>query len=668
MNIAPGTPARVFNALKPIALLAALYCATSAQAFQFKTENGISGSFDTIVSYGISVRTENPDPSLIGIANGGTSRSVNEDDGDRAYKKNDVFASVFKVTHDLDVKWKNFGLFTRASYFYDFENHDRSNLGPVGRERVGRDARILDAFVSANTDIGGKGLRMRIGSQVVSWGESTFIPNGINVINSVDLTKLRIPGSELKEAFIPSTMLWASQEISKNASIEGFILGNFDKTKLDPRGSYFSNNDTVSDDSNTVIVTFGRRHDLSGPATNPVPPNVPTLGTAAAGLYGPFDPAAAVWAPRSNDRNPSDSGQYGIAFRYLSPDLNNTEFAFYHINYHNRTPVVSAIKGTPTSVLTGGPLIAGICGSAALSALCHTGTATYFAEYPENIRLYGMSFNTGGPLGIALQGEYSYRPNQPLQIATAEVILAALSAPNLITGFETIPGTVNAAIGRPFGVSAAGLVPNGTYIQGWRPVKVSQAQVTGTKVFPNLVGADQLAIVGEIGATKYHNLPKDLKFNGPAAYLPATVQGAVAGQSGSIQESGFVTDFSWGYRLVGRLDYTNSLFGSNMSPRIAFSHDVKGVSQTFNEGVKSASLGVNFEYKKAFTVDLSYTSFFGGRVYCGTDQVTNAGQTSLAAQINGVPGLAAPQGANYCSSANPLKDRDFYSVVLTYSF
>ena len=649
MNKAPRTHARFFNALKPIALLAALYCATSAQAIQFKTESGISGSFDTIISYGISVRTGDPDQSLIGIANGGTSRSVNEDDGNRAYKKNDVFASVLKATHDLDVKWKNFGLFTRASYFYDFENNDRSNLGPVGRERVGRDARILDAFVSANTDIGGKGLRMRAGNQVVSWGESTFIPNGINVINSVDLSKLRIPGSELKEAFIPSTMLWASQELSKNASIEGFILGNFDKIKLDPRGSYFSNNDTVSDDSNTVIVTFGRRRDLSGPPTNPVPPNVPTLGTAASGLYGPFDPAAAVWAPRSNDRNPSDGGQYGIAFRYLSPELRNTEFAFYHLNYHNRTPVVSALRGTPTSVLTGGPLIAGICGAPALSALCHTGTATYFSEYPENIRLYGMSFNTGGPLGIALQGEYSYRSNQPLQIATAEVILATFGAPNLIYGATQITGA-------PVGATPAALLPTGTYIQGWRPVKVSQAQITGTKVFANIVGADQLAIVGEIGATKYHNLPKDLKFNGPGAYLPATAFGAALGGANSVQETGFVTDFSWGYRVVGRLDYSNSLFGTNMSPRIAWSHDVKGVSSTFNEGIKSASVGVNFEYKKAFTVDLSYTTFMGGRTYCGTDSPPTT-QSSVGGQ-----------SASYCSSANPLKDRDFYSVVLSYSF
>jgi hypothetical protein len=630
---------RLSPALKPIALAAALYCATGAEAFQFGSEGGIKGSLDTTVSYGISVRAQDADPNLIGLANGGTSRSVNEDDGDRNYKKNKPFANVLKATHELDAKYKNFGLFARGTYFYDFENEDKAGLGPEGRKRIGRDARMLDAFVSGSFDVGGKNLRMRLGNQVVSWGESTFIPNGINVINPVDLSKLRIPGSELKEAFIPSKMLWASQELTANASVEGFVLGNFDKVKLDPRGSYFSNNDAASDDSWRVFTGFGRRHDLTNPATNPIPPTSPAYPTAS-GLYGPFDPAAAVWAPRSNDRDAKDSGQYGLALRYLAPELNNTEFALYHINYHSRIPVLSGIKGTVTSVLTGGPLA---------TASGQTGTATYFAEFPENIRLFGMSFNTQGPAGIALQGEYSYRPNLPLQLATAEVILATLGAPNLITGYTQIPGAAT-------GASAAALVPNGTYIQGWRSVKASQLQVTGTKSIPNVLSADQLVLLGEVGVTKYHNLPSDLKFNGPAAYLPATPLGAVAGSANSVQDIGFVTNVSWGYRLVGRLEYPNMLFGANMAPRLAYSEDVKGVSGSFTEGVKSASLGANFEYKKAFSVDLSYTTYFGGRTYCGTDSPPLV-QSTLGGQ-----------SASYCSSSNPLKDRDFYSLVLTYSF
>lgn len=630
--------------LKPLAVSLAVAGMGPAFAFQFDLGNGIKGSFDTTASYGVSVRASSRDPALVGIANGGTERSVNEDDGNLNYDKNKPFANIAKATSELELKWKNFGFFGRGTAFYDFTNDGKSSLGPTAKDRVGKNVEGLDGFVSAAFEPAGKNLRLRAGRQVISWGESTFIPNGINVINPVDLAKLRVPGSELKEAFRPTAGLWGNQEISKNLSVEGFYLTNHDKIRLDPRGTYFSNNDFASDDSSRVIVGFGRRLDQRSPVTNPVPPTIPVLGASAAALYGPFDPAASIWAPRSADRNPSDRGQYGLAFRLLAPELNNSEFGFYHLNYHSRIPLFSGIKGTPTSILTGGPLIAPICANAALRTLCHTGTANYFAEYPEDIRLYGMSFNTAGPGGIALQGEYSYRSNQPVQYATPELLLAALGAPNLITGFTQIPG-------QAAGATAAALVPDGTYLRGYERLKMSQVQVTGTKSLPSIAGAQQMVLVGEIGLTYFHSLPSDLKFNGPAVLLPATALGGAATANGSVQTEGFLTQSSWGYRLVGRLEYNNALAGGNLLPRLAFSHDVRGVGPSFNQGVKSLSLGAGWDYQRKWLVDVQYTNYMGGRVYCGTDPTPTLGQAS-----------------SYCSAANPVKDRDFYSISVSYSF
>ena len=629
--------------VKVVTLAVGMALAGAAGAEQFKFDNGVSGSFDTTISAGVSVRTEKQDPSLIGIANGGTSRSVNEDDGDRNYNKGKTFSETLKVTHDLELKQDTWGLFVRGTYFVDFVNRRNENLGPIGRDRLGSDAKILDAFVTKAFDVAGKNVRFRAGNQVISWGESTFIGNGINVANAVDVSKLRVPGSELKEAFIPTASVSGSFELSKSASMEAFAQFNHDKFKLDPRGSYFSNSDVASDDSDKLIVTFGRRKDLTGKGpTNPIPLATPGAGPVAAALYGPFDAAAAVWVPRSADRTPSDSGQYGVAFRYLATELHNTEFGLYFMNYHSRVPFLSGIKGTVTSVLTGGPLA---------TPVGHTGTANYYAEFPENIRMYGASFNTSGPMGIALQGEFSYRPNQPLQYASAEVILAVLGAPNLLTGFTQIAGA-------PVGATGAALVPNGTTIQGWARTKMSQFQMTATKGIPNFMGSDQAVIVSEIGYTKYSGLPTGLKFSGPATGLPATAFAAQLASVGAFaqQTDGFITDNSWGYRVVGRLEYSNLVYGANVAPRIAFNHDVKGVSQTFNQETKSYSLGANFDWQKKLTLDLSYNSFFGGRSYCGTDSVASA-QVLLSGQ---------PQ--SYCSSANPIKDRDFYSVVVAYSF
>ena len=638
--------------LKLSALAVGLALAGGASAAQFKYENGFTGSFDSTFSYGLSIRASDPDKSLIGLANGGTSRSVNEDDGTRNYKKNAPFANVVKGTHELSAKWEDWGMLIRGTYFLDFENRNKNGLGPIAKERMGRDARVLDAFITKGFSVAGKNVRTRVGNQVISWGESTFIPGGINVINSVDLVKLRTPGSELKEAFLPTSSVWASFELTKSASMEAFVQFNHDKTKLDPRGSYWSNNDFASDDSDRVFVGFGRRGDLTGVnVLNPIPLATPTAGPIAQSLYGPFHPGAQVWAPRGPDRAPSDHGQYGVALRYLASNFNNTEFALYYLNYHSRIPFFSGVKGTVTSALTGGPLAA---------AVGHTGTASYLAEYPENIRLMGFSFNSQGPMGIALQGEYSYRPNQPIQYSTPELLLAALGAPNLNTGFVTIPGTVSATL--PFGASAAGLVPNGTFQRGWDRAKMSQFQMTGTKSVPSIFGADQLVMVGEFGYTKFHGLRQDIKYNGPAVFLPATSQGAIASSAGSVQPDGFLTESSYGYRLVGRLEYANAFMGANLAPRIAFNHDIKGVSQTFNEGVKSVAVGANFDYQRKLSVDLSYTNYFGGRTYCGTDTMAlPAAQAVLGAQM-------ALQGASFCSSANPVKDRDFFSLVVSYSF
>jgi hypothetical protein len=623
------------------ALALALAPATPAVAMQFEFANGIKANLDTTVTYGISIRAADRDPALIGIANGGTSRSVNEDDGDLNFEKGKAFANVIKATSELELKWKNWGFFGRGYALYDFDLHDSDKLGPIGRERLGKDVVGLDGFVYGSFDPAGHTVRVRAGRQVISWGESTFIPGGINVINPVDLSKLRVPGAELKEGLIPTTGIWGSVELTKAAAVEGFYLTNWDKTKLDPRGSYFSNNDSVSDDADRAIVTFGRRKDPHFPLSNPIPPTTPGAGPVAAALYGPFDPAASVWAPRTADMNPSDNGQWGIAFRYLAHDFNNTEFGVYIMNYHSRTPLFSSKTGSPTtststltSIVTGGPLNA-----------AQNGTATYFAEYPEDIRLYGVSFNTAAPGGVALQGEYSYRPNQPVQLSTAELILATLGLPNTITGFTQIPGL-------PVGATTAAFTPPNTYIPGYRRLKLSTAQVTATKSLPTVWGAEQLVMVGEAGMNYFHGFPTDLAFNGPGAYLPATQFGATLAAGGSRQTEGFATRFSWGFRLAARLEYTNALMGGSVAPRAAFGQDVKGVGPAFNEGTKSGSVGVSWDYQRKWLVDLQYTGYWGGRTYCGTD-------------VSGVP---PTQPASFCSSANPLKDRDFYSFSVSYSF
>ncbi|HRQ46838.1 MAG TPA: DUF1302 domain-containing protein [Rhodocyclaceae bacterium] len=603
-----------------------------AYAFEFTSESGeVTGSFDTTLSLGGLWRMQGREKSLISIANGGTSRDPNSDDGNLNYKKGELVSSAFKVTHDLELNYRDYGAFVRASYFYDSAIMGKSGLGSTVRHEVGRDAEILDAFVRGRFDMGGRDLNVRLGRQVVSWGESTFILNGINVLNPVNVSRLRIPGSELREGLMPTGMLWASQQLTDNLTLEAVWMAEWEKTKIDPVGTFFSTNDFVGKGGSLAYTGFGRRDD----------------GNAPDGMFG-VSPTAQLIAPRSKDDTPGNGGEYGIALRAFFPDLNFTEIGFYHVNYHSRTPYVSGYRGgiTATSTPVPGCTVFDVptAGMAGLPAACtyaalNGGAGTYFVQYPKNIKLFGISFNTAGPAGIALQGEYSYRKNQPLQLPSAELLAAALGLSNKLTSADPVE---------------AFLVPYGAEISGYRRVKMHQLQFTGTKAVPRVLGADQLVMVGEVGFTRL-NLPSSLKFAAPGCHLPQTGLHPSAYQSslGSSDSGCFLTKNSWGYRLLARFDYPNAIGAATLSPRIAFSHDVKGRSPTFNEGAKALTLGLGVNYRQNWQADIAYTAFFGGKKIKGTDPVPN-------------PGTTQPQ--TYASHTNPLVDRDFLSVSVSYSF
>ncbi|MEP7083544.1 MAG: DUF1302 family protein, partial [Betaproteobacteria bacterium] len=226
------TASRVERRPLALALIAIGLCAAStSHAVSFDWGNGVSGSFDSTISLGGLWRMSGRDEALIGIANGGTSRTVNGDDGNLNYRNGELVSSLLKGTHEFELKYHNWGLFTRGSWFYDRAAAEKDELGPKAHSRLKGDVVLLDAYAYGRFDLGGNKTAVRVGNQVVSWGESTFIPNSINSINPVDVSKLRTPGSELKEAFIPTPMLWVSQQLGQGISFEGYVQANWQKTR-----------------------------------------------------------------------------------------------------------------------------------------------------------------------------------------------------------------------------------------------------------------------------------------------------------------------------------------------------------------------------------------------------------------------------------------------------
>ena len=65
-------------------------------------------------------------------SSGGTSRDPNSDDGNLRYDKGDLVSAVLKATHDLELNYRNYGAFVRASYFYDHAVMNKGGAEPRG--------------------------------------------------------------------------------------------------------------------------------------------------------------------------------------------------------------------------------------------------------------------------------------------------------------------------------------------------------------------------------------------------------------------------------------------------------------------------------------------------------------------------------------------------------
>ena len=469
------------------------------------------------------------------------------------------------------------GAFVRASALYDDAagRTDRTPLSDRSENLVESYTRLLDAFVYAKFDIGDMASELRLGRQVVSWGESTFIQNGINTINHFDVSALRVPGSELKEAFLPQEMVNFSIQFSDNFSAQAIYITDWNATVPEPAGSYFSNNDFAPTGGSKVLLGFGSFSDQ---------------GVDFRPLGGPYITNFQT-VNRLQTQKPSDDGQYGFNLKYYAPGFNNgTEFGLYFLNYHSRLPLISGRTGTQVGIgnafgalnAVGGAaqaIAAGLSPPAAIATAANLGvarsaaaggnltlaqatqyatvganthlahgdvtnqasniatheyalTAGYFTEYPEDIKLIGLSFNTQLQWsGTALQGEVAYRQDVPLQFDDVELLFGALTP--FEQGLATLRGTPLPTT-CPAGVPAASTLTHcgqlggfglNSTVQGWDVYDTYQVQFTATQTFTNVLKAAQMVVVAEAGVTHIEDMPdkltggpngRGLRFNGPA--------------------------------------------------------------------------------------------------------------------------------------------------------
>lgn len=576
----------VFKKLPLASAIAVAFAVPSANAASFDV-GSLDVQFDSTFSIGALWRVEDRDPTVLHPGNweGGGGQSGVADDGNLNFDKGDLASFVFRGVHDVNIRGEgNTGAFIRFNYWYDdvLENadvlhgHAANNFTPNTRLNTdafddyakGSGLNLLDAFIYTGFDIGNMPADLRIGRQVLSWGESTFIVNGINSINPADVNALRRPGAELREALLPVGMVSFSLGLTDQLSMDTFVMYEWDNTKVDGCGTFFSSVDIVG-----------------GPGCNKVTLN-PEVG-ANTTLSDGESVAAGLYLQRAASDYARDDGQFGVSFRYYSYGM-DAEFGFYYLNVHNTAPIISAYDWNTTEISNN---------------VVSTLGPRYFTEYPEDNEIYGMSFST--TLGTwSWAGEISYRPAQAVQINTTEILTAGLR-PNVPSSF-----TVRIGEARPNGI------PEGNYARGYEELEVYQAQTTFVQFFDQALGAQRVTFVGEIGVSHVADLPsiQEQRFGRNPVYGKC-LTGADLGNPGGPDTNceGFVTDTSWGYRTRLVFEYANAIAGWNLTPTIAFGHDVSGYSPNTNfiEGRTNLGLILGANYLSKYNLNIAYNRYDG---------------------------------------------------------
>ena len=308
MNIKQGTGIRLRGCC--LAIGVALAAASPAQAATWDWGDW-SGSWDNTISYGVSWRAEDPDPALIGRGNGGTAEAILTDDGDLNWEQGDIVSNIIKGTSEIELSNGQFGVFGRIKYWYDYELENGKQLHGNVVNNYQANAKLdddgfadyakfkgvalLDLFVYGSFDLGDYPLDLRVGRQVLNWGEA-FLIQGINVLNPIDVSAVRRPGVEVKEALLPVGLIYGNLGLPAGFSLEAYYQFKWEETVIDGCGTYFSNADFAAKGCNDLIA-----------------PEV----QVAPGVWLPDSVLQNINSVRKDPfiDEASDSGQFGLALR-----------------------------------------------------------------------------------------------------------------------------------------------------------------------------------------------------------------------------------------------------------------------------------------------------------------------------------------------------------------
>ena len=587
------------------AVVALLLLSPQAHAMEWRLVEEVQAKVNGALTYGVGIRAEDPRPENFGSISGsrvgksGGLTSQNSGGPDLNFDQGSTYTNVLKGFIDLDLHRKQFGFFARAKAWHDFEL-DRGSRAygnypnafsqgvPLSDAEFARESQFNGAMITAaygygRFDFGAeRALDARVGRQFLSWGVARTIGGGIDVINPRDNAAAQRPGAMPQETRIPIGMAYANFAAGKQWGVDAFVPWETRHDVLAGCGTYFNVATYAPTGCNMATVTLPAAGVLANPATRTEP------ALLASGRY----------VHRAPDVEASDGGEYGVSFRYGLTSL-GTELRAYGMNYHSRMFMLRAIN----------PNVGGTFGvlnpiTGNFSRLTDPNGAKYALIYPEDIHLFGLSFDTRAGQATRLFGEVAYRPNQPLSTNLADV------ADSLVAR------NPNSLLNRPAsGKALLSLAPGATF-DAYDRYKVTTATLGAGQGLPGALGASRYIVGLELGISYISGLPDPgtIRYGRSDAYGTAQVPGFACTDSypgKTCALDGFVTSTSWGYRARAAATYNVGLIGAEVTPSIFVAHDVKGYSYdgTFLEDRMLYGPALRIDWGKTYFAEVVWTRY-----------------------------------------------------------
>jgi hypothetical protein len=560
----------------------------SADAADYELADGklkVSGS----VTAGVAYRSVSQDTTLVANVNSsqvgitGTSLTPttgrNQDDGNLNFNRGDPVSQVVNGYLSVGYEAGNYGALVSAKAWYDYAlanaDHPWGNIpngyapdkplsdeGAQARTRFSGVA-LDNLYARGRQQIAELPLEWTLGWQKLDWGNRYIVIGGLRDLNPIDIPALTRPGmlQRDQETRIPVPQIFARFGVAPSTAIEGFYQFHFERNAPNQCGSFYSGVDWYADGCNAVTVGAGS--DRTALAT------------------GSF-------LKRSPNTMPSDFGQGGVALMHTVDEW-ATKLGLYATQFHSRQGYSGVIKSQRAGAAP--PFIPGD-----LDGL----NPTYATEFPERIRMFGLSFETKVKSSTVF-GELTYRPNQPFQFNAADLLGAVLS--------PVAPTTLRDA--------ERALPPGGT-LSGFERHKSVQLQLGGVGQIPGVLGAAGMNWGAEIIYKGVPDLPDPsiTRFGRVDVFGQGPVNGVCPPPAAPTQCStdGYVSRSALGYRLVGGLRYANIADGVDLIPSILFGQDVSGWSGDGGilEGRKLAIVSLRLNLRSGFVWDLAWAPTWGG--------------------------------------------------------